>query len=311
MHPARRHRFLANPIFRYFEREGRVGLVGRYNLADGFGVTLDTTAFAATGTVTSTLVSTALVGVGTQFLKELAIGDSVYNSSDALIGVIASITDATNAVLAANGAVAVTAGSMKIIKYAPRISSFNDLSGNGNHLAQATASKQMLWINSPGSRPYALSDGQDDLVKGTFTLAQPETLYAGLRQIEWGGILFDGNTSGTLQVYHRTSTPIIAIYAGASAINVGAPPAIGADTVLACVFNGASSSIRADRSAPTTGDLSSATGGAGLTVACSGNGTSSPTKNRIYEMALYSVADPELRQRKTLDVILRRLKIAA
>lgn len=60
-----------------------------------------------TGTITSTTSSTAVVGVGTKFTEELTIGDTIADdATDTSIGVILTITNDTNLVLAANGAAA-------------------------------------------------------------------------------------------------------------------------------------------------------------------------------------------------------------
>lgn len=54
-----------------------------------------------TGTISTSSSSTALTGSGTSFTTELAVGDKVYNGST-LLGTIASVTNNTAAVLAAN-----------------------------------------------------------------------------------------------------------------------------------------------------------------------------------------------------------------
>lgn len=105
-------------------------LAARYDLSDPLGSTTTTANFTGTGTATSTLITTAFVGVGTAFLSELAAGDSVYNNSAVLIGVILSVTDNTNAVLVANGAAAITGAAFQIRKANPRIILIKDKSGN-------------------------------------------------------------------------------------------------------------------------------------------------------------------------------------
>lgn len=89
-----------------------------------------TASFTGTGTATSTLISTAFVGVGTAFLAELGAGDTVYTNADVLIGTIQSVTDNTNAVLTSNGAAAITGAAFKIVKANPRIQLIADRSGN-------------------------------------------------------------------------------------------------------------------------------------------------------------------------------------
>ena len=62
-----------------------------------------------TGTIDTSVSTTALVGTGTQFVNELEVGSIVKNNAGVVIGTIASISSATAAVFTANSAVAVTA----------------------------------------------------------------------------------------------------------------------------------------------------------------------------------------------------------
>lgn len=64
-----------------------------------------------TGTIDTSLSTTALVGTSTLFTTELSVGDTVKDSTGAVIGTIASITSATAATFTANSLVAVTAGA--------------------------------------------------------------------------------------------------------------------------------------------------------------------------------------------------------
>jgi hypothetical protein len=57
-----------------------------------------------TGTITTTSGSTAVVGVGTLFLTEVAVGDYLYSSTDQYIGRIALVTNNLNLVLETGGA---------------------------------------------------------------------------------------------------------------------------------------------------------------------------------------------------------------
>jgi hypothetical protein len=64
-----------------------------------------------TGTITASTSSTTVTGSGTAFTTELAVGASIYNSADVLIGSVASIANNTSLTLTANAGVAVAAGS--------------------------------------------------------------------------------------------------------------------------------------------------------------------------------------------------------
>lgn len=67
-----------------------------------------------TGTITATTGAATVVGVGTLFTTQAAIGDKIY-SGGVLIGTILTITDALNLTFAANGAAAVTGGAYNIV----------------------------------------------------------------------------------------------------------------------------------------------------------------------------------------------------
>lgn len=76
------------------------------------------TGYAGTGTITSTTSTTAVTGSGTSFTTQLVVGSELYNAAGSYIGRVSAITSNTALTLAANGAVAVTAGSFK---YTPPI----------------------------------------------------------------------------------------------------------------------------------------------------------------------------------------------
>lgn len=92
------------------------------NKYDGFLKLIDTSIGArtvnarkGTGTITVGTGAATVVGVGTLFTTQVAVGDKLYNTSGVLIGTVLTITDALNITLAANGAVAVTAGGFRIV----------------------------------------------------------------------------------------------------------------------------------------------------------------------------------------------------
>lgn len=76
------------------------------------------TGYSGTGTITSSVSTTAVTGSGTAFTTQLSVGSELYNAAGTYIGKVASIASNTSLTLAANGAVAVTAGSFK---YTPPI----------------------------------------------------------------------------------------------------------------------------------------------------------------------------------------------
>lgn len=136
---------------------------------------LTTTAlFSGTGTATSTLVTTAFVGVGTAFLSELAAGDTVYNSSNTLIGTILSVTNDTNAVLTANGAAAITGAAFKIARANPRIILTADRSINSAVNGLVLNGANGNWASMPDSAALDIVgdiDLRSDIALPTWTPA--------------------------------------------------------------------------------------------------------------------------------------------
>ena len=62
-----------------------------------------------TGTITATVISTAVVGVNTLFLTQMTTGSIIYNATGSTIGIVASITDDTHLTLTNNAVTAITA----------------------------------------------------------------------------------------------------------------------------------------------------------------------------------------------------------
>lgn len=92
---------------------------GIIKLADAVPASvIATNAKTATGTITVGTGAATIVGVGTAFTTEVAVGDKLYNTAGTLIGTVLTITDATHITLAANGAVAVTGAGYKVVALA-------------------------------------------------------------------------------------------------------------------------------------------------------------------------------------------------
>jgi len=135
------------------------------------------------------------------------------------------------------------------------VSQWNDMSGNARHLLQGTDANRPA-LQADGS---ILFDGVDNaLATGAFTYDQPLTIYLLGRQITWtgGDKVFD--SPSRMLLGQDGSTPEVAIFAGAAidvAVNSGW--VLNAYAALCVVYNGASSLIRVNNNAPTTGDTAS------------------------------------------------------
>ena len=85
------------------------------NVGATFTANISPTLVSLTGTATSTTGGTAVTGVGTVFLQEVAAGDVLF-LNDTLIGSVASVGGQQAITLDANGAAAVTGGTIKRFK---------------------------------------------------------------------------------------------------------------------------------------------------------------------------------------------------
>lgn len=149
------------------------------------------------------------------------------------------------------------------------VSQWDDQSGLGRHLKQPTGTNQPA-LQGDGS---ILFDAVDNfLMCDAFTLNQPCTVYALLRQITWGSALriFDGNAGNTGALIQSTggASPQLRIFAGSN-LGENSNLATGAYGVVAAVFNGASSVLQINNTAPLTGD-SGASNMGGFTLGAGG-----------------------------------------
>ena len=97
--------------------DGLIKIIDAAGAANGVGAVASNVK-TLSGTVTIGTGATSVSGSGTAFTTELTVGDKIYNSSGVLAGTIASITNATTAALAANGAVAISGAAAKVYSLA-------------------------------------------------------------------------------------------------------------------------------------------------------------------------------------------------
>jgi len=174
------------------------------------------------------------------------------------------------------------------VTVATGVSQWDDQSGNGNHLVQATAAKQPLYTTDGLARPIITFDGVDDSLSKAFTLSQPYTVYAVLTQEAWaaGRYIFSGVTFNAAVIQSAT-TPDIKAFAGVVGGAVS-DLVVGTPNVMSVVFNGASSLLQVRQGTPWTGDAGAYNPG-GLTVGAAVYGTS-PSNISAYEFRVYDTA---------------------
>ena len=145
------------------------------------------------------------------------------------------------------------------------VSSWQDKSGNNNHLAQATATK----LPSLQSDSSVLFDGSNDCMQAVYGLNNPFTRYILGKQISWNNArLWASGVSSDTALQQATTSPQVRIN-DAIGIAFVSPP-LDTYVVLMGMFNGTTSLIRLNLTASSVGTLTGNNAG-GLTL----SGTSS------------------------------------
>ncbi len=150
------------------------------------------------------------------------------------------------------------------------LASWTDLSGNGNHLLQATGAAQPINTASQlNGKAAVIFDGVDDFMQASFTLVQPEEVWVVYRSDTWElrGCISDGYNRISMLLDEFDTSPKIRIYDGAS---VYSTYSLGAYHVARALYNGASSELSIDNETPVTGDAANVTDADGLTLGSRG-----------------------------------------
>lgn len=173
------------------------------------------------------------------------------------------------------------------------VSQWDDASGNGRHLVQASGSNRPI-KQGDGS---ILFDGVSQYMKtSAFTLNQPETVYLRMKQVAWNSVayIFDGNVDNVMAAIQRQGaaagvSPAVTQYAGNYGGNDLTNMTIGSYHALAMVFNGASSLVQVDLNAPGTGDASTANAG-GFTLMNDGSVAVAGANAQVKEVVIFASA---------------------
>ncbi len=168
---------------------------------------------------------------------------------------------------------------------------WQDLSGNGNHLIQATTAAKPAYrtiLGPGGNKPTIEFDGVDDYLRKAFTLVQPATIFLVFKQTTWIGadVVYDGATNNSNQIAQfGGASPTLVMYAGTLNPIIGTV-ALGTYVVLSTVFSGASSMIRRNVDTKVTGNPGTI-GGDGATIGARGSG-SSTTAISVSSVLVYN-----------------------
>lgn len=175
------------------------------------------------------------------------------------------------------------------ITIATGVSQWDDQSGNGRHLVQATGTKQPA-LQADGS---ILFDGAADFLKtSAFTLNQPNTVYVLGRQVTWAlnDFIFAGNSvaAADARIFQSAVTPAINGTAGL-AMTANSDLAVNTYGVLAVSFNGASSLIQVNNNAAVTSNAGT-NPLAGFTLGSNADGTAGWGNIQVKEVILFPAA---------------------
>jgi len=180
------------------------------------------------------------------------------------------------------------------------VSQWDDQSGEGNHLLQATDANRP----SKEADGSILFDGITFFLKASaFTLVQPETIYVLGKQVTWANnkYLFDGELTNSGMIQSITSTPRVRLYAG---IGLAETTLFGIDTykAISAVINGASSVLQFDNANPITGDAGLNDLG-GFTLGARGDGTFGFFNAQVKEVLVYSAAHDAVTRAKMIKYL--------
>ena len=150
------------------------------------------------------------------------------------------------------------------------VATWSDLSGNGNSVAQGTASKQPTYQTAEiNGLPVVRTDGVDDLIFCTSSIvaAQPLTLFVVARENASSWYLLDGGPSGLdrIALADFTRDGNFGMFAGSSTVTATQTKPIPL-TLWRAVINGANSSLFKNSVSFVTGNPGTQALSAGITL---------------------------------------------
>jgi hypothetical protein len=168
------------------------------------------------------------------------------------------------------------------------VEQWNDKSGNGRHVEQSNATLRPARTLSSINGLTALTfDGTDDRLIGTFaSISQPITVFCVVRVDNLGSqrTIFDSRL--TVIFAHYTTPPTNYNYHGGVARSFAGVVA-GSTYLGAITYNGASSSLRINRSLVDSGNAGSSSLTDGISVGCT-RASSAFHLGAIAELVFYS-----------------------
>lgn len=167
------------------------------------------------------------------------------------------------------------------------VSQWDDKSGNGHHIKQATATNQPA-LQADGS---ILFDGIDNfMATDTYVLNQPTTVCMLAKQVTWtsGETVSDGVLVNGGRIQQISLSPHFRIFAGSGA-SENVDWTLDTYAVLQAVFNGASSLSQINNLTPVTDSVGSGVM-SGLTLGAVGLGVASWSNIQVKEVIVFPSA---------------------
>jgi len=184
-------------------------------------------------------------------------------------------------------------------------SQWDDYSGNGRHLVQATGTNQPAY--SAGVLTF---DGVDNFMQVVFAQSQPWSVYLVMEQSSWtgGNRFIGGGTDLKTEIIQSNASPELYIYAGGDTTASNNNLALGSYGIVCAVYNGASSSLRVNNTAKTTGNPGAVAPG-GITLGCRGGVMSSFGDGSFKEVVCFSAAHDDATQSSVITSLNNALTV--
>lgn len=173
-----------------------------------------------------------------------------------------------------------------ITSNAGAVSQWDDQSGVGHHLVQATGANQPAL---QGDNTILFDGTSDFLQVASFGLVQPETVYFLGKQVSWTAAdsFYDGTVVNSGRVSQQVASPRIDFTAGTNIPGTSNLP-VGTYGALAVVFNGAGSLMQLNSDAPITGNAGASNMG-GFTLGARADGLTQGNI-QVKEVIIYGAA---------------------
>lgn len=172
------------------------------------------------------------------------------------------------------------------------VSQWDDLSGNGHHLEQASGSLQPTWNASTANGQPAIRGGLAANVHlmASWAYSQPVHVFHIVKQHGWTNprYLYNlrGSTSVTCGVYQRGGSPAVRMHAGSEVAQTDGPAVGGSFGLLQHYFSGSSSFAQLNNNTPATGNAGTSSP-TGLTIFANGTSSGTNSDTECAEMFAY------------------------